>query len=62
MHLLDGKVGRGKTFLMNCLVTSMRTKGDIVLVTSSTALSSIHYDRGRTTRSTFGVPVVENNI
>jgi hypothetical protein len=56
---LDGKAGRGKTFLMNCLVTSLRSQGAIVLVVGSTALSIIHYDHGRTTHSTFGIPVVE---
>ena len=56
---LDGKAGRGKTFLANCLVTSVRAKGNIVLVAGSTALSIIHYDRGRTAHSTFGIPVVE---
>jgi hypothetical protein len=56
---LDGKAGRGKTFLMNCLVTSLRSQGAIVLVASSTALSIIHYDHGRTAHSTFGIPVVE---
>jgi predicted ATPase len=56
---LDGKAGRGKTFLMNCLVTSLRAQGAVVLVVGSTALSIIHYDRGRTAHSTFGIPVVE---
>ena len=56
---LDGKAGRGKTFVMNCLVTSLRAQGAIVLVVGSTALSIIHYDRGRTAHSTFGIPVVE---
>ena len=59
LHFLDGKAGRGKTFLMNCLTMSMRAKGMIVLVAGSTALSVIHYERGRTAHSTFGIPVVE---
>jgi hypothetical protein len=58
-YFIDGKAGRGKTFLMNCLVMSLRAKGDIVLVAGSTALSIIHYERGRTAHSTFGIPVVE---
>ena len=55
---LDGKARRGKTFLMNCLVTSFRAQGYVVLVVGSTALSIIHYDRGRTAHSTFGIPSV----
>jgi predicted ATPase len=39
---LDGKAGRGKTFVMNCLVTSLRAQGAIVLVVGSTALSIVH--------------------
>ena len=59
LYFLDGKAGRGKTFVMNCLVTSFRAQGTIVLVVGSTALSIIHYDHGRTAHSTFGIPVVE---
>jgi ABC-type lipoprotein export system ATPase subunit len=59
IYFVDGKAGRGKTFLMNCLVMSLRAKGNIVLVAGSTALSIIHYERGRTAHSTFGIPVVE---
>ena len=59
LYFLDGKAGRGKTFLVNCLVTSLRAQGAIVLVGGLTALSIIHYDRGRTAHSTFGIPVVE---
>ena len=56
---LNGKARRRKTFLINCLVTSLRAQSAIVLVAGSTALSIIHYDRGRTAHSTFGIPVVE---
>ena len=48
---LDGKAGRGKNFVMNCLVTSLRAQGAIVLVVGSTAMSIVHYDRGRTAHS-----------
>jgi PIF1-like helicase len=59
LHFLDGKAGRGKTFLMNCLVTQFRAESHVVLVVGSTALSVIHYDRGRTAHSAFGIPVKE---
>ena len=59
LYFLDGKAGRGKTFVMNCLVTSFRAQGGIALVVGSTALSIVHYDRGRTAHSTFGIPIVE---
>ena len=56
---LNGKARRRKTFLMNCLVTSLRAQSAIVLVVGSTALSIIYYNRGRTAHSTFGIPVIE---
>ena len=59
LYFLDGKAGRGKTFVMNCLVTWFRAQGGIALVVGSTALSIVHYDRGRTAHSTFGIPIVE---
>ena len=59
LHFLDGKAGRGKTFLMHCLVTQFRADGDTVLVVGTTALSIVHYDRGRTAHSAFGIPVKE---
>ena len=58
---IDGKAGRGKTFLVECLTWHLRGRGDIVLITGTTALSVIGYERGRTAHSTFGIPVKENN-
>jgi hypothetical protein len=62
LHFLDGKAGRGKTFLMNCLVTQFRAEGDLVLVVGTTGLSIVHYERGRTAHSAFGIPVKEVGI
>jgi hypothetical protein len=59
LHFLDGKAGRGKTFLIHCLVTQFRAEGDAVLVVGTTGLSIVHYDRGRTAHSAFGIPVKE---
>ena len=59
LHFVDGKAGRGKTFLMHCLVTQFRAEGDVVLVVGTTGLSIVHYDRGRTAHSAFGFPVKE---
>jgi hypothetical protein len=59
LHFVDGKAGRGKTFLMHCLVTQFRAEGDAVLVVGTTGLSIVHYDRGRTAHSAFGIPVKE---
>ncbi|KAH0603502.1 uncharacterized protein H6S33_007824 [Morchella sextelata] len=59
---LDGKAGRGKTYVVNTIVNYLRGQGDIVVITGSTALSVTLYERGRTAHSAFGIPVVENNM
>jgi hypothetical protein len=59
LHFLNRKAGRGKTFLMHCLVTQFRAEGDAVLVVGTTGLSIVHYDRGCTAHSAFRIPVKE---
>ena len=44
---------------MHCLVTQFRAEGNVVLVVGTTGLSIVHYDRGRTAHSAFGIPVKE---
>lgn len=56
---LDGKAGREKTFTVNVLVNRLRGRGDVVVISGSTALSVTLYERGRTAHSTFGIPVIE---
>lgn len=57
---VDGRAGRGKTFLVGAICNRVRGEGDIVCVTGTTALSVIHYDRGRTAHSAFGIPVQDH--
>ncbi|KAH7124469.1 PIF1-like helicase-domain-containing protein, partial [Dactylonectria macrodidyma] len=58
---IDGKAGRGKTFLVQALCDRIRGEGQLVCITGSTALSVTLYDRGRTAHSMFGIPVRENS-
>jgi PIF1-like helicase len=58
---VDGHAGRGKTYLMGSICDRMRSNGDVVCVVGTTALSVIHYERGRTAHSTFGIPVQESD-
>jgi PIF1-like helicase len=58
---LDGKAGRGKTFLVNAICNRIRGEGRIACITGSTALSVTLYERGRTAHSMFGIPVQENS-
>jgi hypothetical protein len=59
---IDGRAGRGKTFLICAICDHLRANGEIVCVTGTTALSVIHYDRGRTAHSAFGIPVQESDV
>ena len=52
---VDGKAGRGKTFLVNTLCAWVRAVGRIVLPTATSAFAAQLYPGGRTTHSTFGV-------
>ena len=52
---VDGKAGRGKTFLVNTLCAWVRSVGKIVLPTATSAFAAQLYPGGRTTHSTFGV-------
>ncbi|CAG8496235.1 7053_t:CDS:2 [Cetraspora pellucida] len=59
---LDGKAGRGKTFLINAICSAIRSAMKIVLPCGTTALAALLYEGGRTAHSLFRVPVEENNI
>jgi predicted ATPase len=61
-YFIDGRAGRGKTFLMGAMCDRIRADERIVCVTGTTALSVIHYERGRTAHSAFGIPVQESNV
>lgn len=52
---VDGKAGRGKTFLVNTLCAWVRSVGKIALPTATSAFAAQLYPGGRTTHSTFGV-------
>ena len=54
---VDGKAGRGKTFLVNTLCAWVRAEGRIALPTATSAFAAQLYPGGRTTHSTFGVCV-----
>lgn len=59
---IDGRAGRGKTFLIGTMCDRIREDERIVCVTGTAALSVIHYERGRTTHSAFGIPVQESDM
>jgi PIF1-like helicase len=55
LMFIDGKVGRGKMFLVNMLRAWVRSVGKIALPTATSAFAAQLYPGGRTTHSTFGV-------
>lgn len=58
LMFIDGKAGRGKTFLVNVLCAWVRAEGRIALPTATSAFAAQLYPGGRTTHSTFGVCVL----
>jgi len=61
LMFVDGKAGRGKTFLVNTLCAWVRFIGEIALPTATSAFAAQLYPGGRTTHSTFGVCQFPNN-
>ena len=56
---IEGKPGRGKSFLLRATLDSLRADGLIVLIVGTTALAVQQYERGRTAHHTFRIPVTE---
>ncbi|KDQ23455.1 hypothetical protein PLEOSDRAFT_171221 [Pleurotus ostreatus PC15] len=50
---IDGKAGRGKTFLVNAICDVLRSEGRIVIPTATAAFAAQLYPGGRTTHSAF---------
>jgi hypothetical protein len=53
---IDGKAGRGKTFLLNAMCSKLRSMGLIVIATAVSAFAAQLYKGGRTAHSIFKVP------
>ena len=54
VYYVEGKAGRGKSFLVNTICSTLRSQSYIVIITGTTSLSVTLYERGRTAHSTFG--------
>ena len=57
MMFLDAPGGTGKTFLVNLILSKIRSMGKIVLATASSAIAATLLQGGRTLHSTFKVPL-----
>ncbi|RXK34954.1 hypothetical protein M231_07787 [Tremella mesenterica] len=58
---IDGKAGRGKTYLVAALLDRLQSDGKIPLVGVSAAFAALLYEGGITIHSLFKVPVNERN-
>jgi hypothetical protein len=54
---IDGPGGTGKTFLYNCILAQVRSRGMIALAVASTALAASFFERGTTAHLRFKVPL-----
>jgi hypothetical protein len=52
---IDGKAGRGKTFLINAICSYVRSRGEIVLATATSAFAAHLYPGGTTVHAAFKV-------
>ena len=56
---IEGRPGRGKTFVVNAIVNNIRGEGKIVLIVGTSALAASLYERGRTAHNLFDIPVTD---
>ncbi|CAN1185183.1 ATP-dependent DNA helicase PIF1 [Linum perenne] len=59
---LHGHGGTGKTFLYNCIISKIRSKGKIVLVVASSEIAATLLPDGVTAHSRFKIPLEVDNL
>lgn len=58
---IDGRAGRGKTYVLYPIIGALRKLDEIVLLSASSAFAAKNYPGGRTTHYLYGIPVDEYN-
>lgn len=58
---IDGRAGRGKTYLLYPVIGALRKMNEIVLISASSAFAAKNYPGGRTAHYLYGIPVDEYN-
>jgi hypothetical protein len=56
---LEGKPGRGKTFVVNAICSALQADNHIALIVGSSVLVATLYEGGRTAHNLFAIPVTE---
>jgi hypothetical protein len=54
---VDGLGGTGKTFLYNCLLSTVRAQGWVAIVVASSGIAALLLDKGHTAHSRFKIPM-----
>jgi hypothetical protein len=58
---IDGRAGRGKTYLLYPVIGALRKRDEIVLLSASSAFAAKNYPGGRTTHYLYGIPVTSTS-
>jgi hypothetical protein len=61
-RFIEGKPGRGKTFLLDTIASFLRSQGLIVLIVGTSALAATLYEGGRTAHNLFKIPVTKVSL
>ncbi|CAD6959650.1 unnamed protein product [Tilletia controversa] len=56
LHLIQGRAGRGKTFVIKGIIDYLRGHGKLLAVCGATGLSASAFDRGTTVHKRFTIP------
>ncbi|CAD6899688.1 unnamed protein product [Tilletia laevis] len=60
LHLIQGRAGRGKTFVVQAVINQLRADGHVLAVSGATGLSASAFVRGSTVHKMFSIPVVDD--
>ncbi|KAE8230528.1 hypothetical protein CF326_g4466 [Tilletia indica] len=60
LHLIQGRAGRGKTFVIQAVINQLRATGHVLAVSGATGLSASAFVRGSTVHKMFSIPVVDD--
>lgn len=61
-YFIEGRPGRGKTYLLNAIAGALRSQHKIVLTVATSAIAASQYPRARTAHALFGIPVTNVSI
>jgi hypothetical protein len=61
-RFVEGRPGRGKTYILNAVASQVRGKNQIALIAGTSALAATLYEGGRTAHNLFRIPVKEVRV